>query len=226
MPGESSSDLGSGWRVQIRAAWRTKLAMAVVLPVFFCGCYFPLEHFRLFEPRTLPISAVDRVISFQPGWVWGYQSIYLLINAVPWLARSRGELLRYVRGFLLLCCISFGMFLVFPVRGPRPEALPPELMYRVLVWYDRPLNSFPSLHAGLLVYNIAFVWRVLGNRRSIVCGVLCVWSALICYAALAIKEHYAIDIVAGGVLAVVCDQVIWQGSKRVRRQSMPHLETG
>ena len=46
------------------------------------------------------------------------------------------------------------------MAGPRPEVLPDHDFYELLVAYDRPLNSMPSLHAGLVVYSLLFANRV------------------------------------------------------------------
>ena len=39
-------------------------------------------------------------------------------------------------------------------------------MYWLLMQYDVTLNSLPSLHAGMVVYTVAFGRRILGNVLS------------------------------------------------------------
>ena len=76
-------------------------------------------------------------------------------------------------------------------------------MYGLLRRYDTPLNSMPSLHAGLLIYTLCFGRRIAGDALPAWVGVLCVaWAALILYATLATKEHYAADLAAGAGLAL------------------------
>ena len=68
--------------------WKVKTALMVVLTVFFCVPYFTLQRFLLFNPRTFPLSALDRAIDFNPRWIWAYQSVYLLLIALPWMAST------------------------------------------------------------------------------------------------------------------------------------------
>ncbi len=163
------ADLGRGRRVTerfgrvascARANWRMKAALSAGLTLFFCVPYFTLQRLTLFPARTLPLSAIDRAIDFDPRWVWAYQSAYLLLTIVPWMVTTRPELRRYARGFLLLSGVGFVCFLLMPVRGPRPDIEPADVMFRILQWYDRPLNSFPSLHVGLAAYTVLFATSV------------------------------------------------------------------
>ena len=219
-----------------RANWRLKAALSAGLTVFFCVPYFTLQHLTLFPARTLPLSALDRAIGFDPRWVWVYQSVYLLLAIVPWMVPTRSELRRYARGFLLLSGVGFAFFLLLPVRGPRPDVEAANLMFRALQWYDRPLNCFPSLHVGLAAYTVLFAARLsrgrmtVSARRSVV-SLAWLWTTLIAYAAVATRQHYAIDLPAGTLLACVCH---WWNCHNTRRSTAhaerptvrPHLSPG
>jgi membrane-associated phospholipid phosphatase len=209
--------------------WRFKLSLGLTLAALFCFPYFLLEYHPLFPSRTLPLSWLDRAAGFHPMWIWPYQSIYLLINALPWLATSREQLRRYTVGFGALCAVGFAVFLLFPVRAPRPAVERATGMFRLLLLYDRPLNALPSLHAGLLVYTLAFGRRVVGRALPWkVWLALLAWSGVILYATLATKQHYAVDLVAGAVLAAGCDALAWfsrdrsmAGEARGREEPVP-----
>ncbi len=209
-----------------RANWRMKAALSAGLTLFFCVPYFTLQRLTLFPARTLPLSAIDRAIDFDPRWVWAYQSAYLLLTIVPWMVTTRLELRRYARGFLLLSGVGFLFFLLLPVRGPRPDIEAADFMFRVLRWYDRPLNCFPSLHVGLAAYTVLFAARVSRGRMPAVArwslvSLAGLWTAVIAYAALATKQHYAIDLPAGALLASVCHWWTWRHMQR----SMAHAES-
>lgn len=207
MPGESFSS-------RIFACWRLKVALAAIVSFTFCVPYFLIGNFPLVAVRELPLTALDRAIGFHPyPWVWIYQSEYIIVNALPWLARRREELIRYVCGFAMLSLISFLVFLAFPIRAPKPTVENATGMYWLLQQYDVPYNSLPSLHASLVVYTLAFGNRIIG--RNVGRGVkllFVVWGALILYATLATKEHYAIDIVTGVALALLGDRWAWRGA--------------
>jgi hypothetical protein len=117
-----------------RANWRLKAALSAVLVVCFCAPYFALQHVALSPPRRLPLSAVDRAIGFDPRWIWAYQSVYLLLTAVPWIRLNAADLHRYARGFLQLSGLGFACFLLLPVRGPRPDVEAADFMFRLLQW--------------------------------------------------------------------------------------------
>jgi membrane-associated phospholipid phosphatase len=197
----------------------------VGLTLFFCVPYFTLQLFTVFPARTLPLSGIDRAIVFDPRWVWAYQSVYLLLAIVPWMATTRSELRQYARGFLLLSGVGFGFFLLLPIRGPRPETEAADFMFRLLRSYDGPLNCFPSLHVGLAVYTVLFGarlsrGRMMASARRTVLSLAWLWTALIAYAALATKQHYAIDLPGGALLACVCH---WWNCHQLQR-STAHAE--
>ena len=81
----------------LAAHWRHKAALSFALTLAFCVPYFLLQHVVLLPVRRLPLSLLDLSIPFSPGWVWIYQSVYVLISIVPWFANSTDDLHRYAR---------------------------------------------------------------------------------------------------------------------------------
>src|SRR4051794_20183328 len=218
MPGGSSSSRPS-WRVwlaplpsRVRSEWRLKVVLAAAMTALFCGPYFLLGHFPLFPVHDLPLTWMDRSIGFHPyAWVGVYQSEYLAVNLIPWLAVTRRQLSHYAKGFAIVALVSFAVFIVFPVRSPRPPAPDATGMYGLVLRYDVPLNALPSLHAALVVYTMCFGRRVFADGLPRSLGAVCVlWAALILYATLATKQHYLVDVAAGTVLAVLADAWAWR----------------
>ena len=105
-----------------RANWKMKAALSVGLTLFFCVPYFTLQRLTLLPVRTLPLSAVDRAIAFDPRWVWAYQSVYLLLTIVPWMVTSRSDLRRYARGFMVLSAVGFAFSCCCHSAGPAPTS--------------------------------------------------------------------------------------------------------
>ncbi len=196
---------------RVASCWRLKIVLSVIVAVVFCVPYFWIEHHPLLTVRTLPLSWLDRAIRFQPViWIWVYQSMYVPINVVPWLAERRDDLWRYVLGIAVIAPVSFTVFVFFPIRGPRPaDADRAQGLYALLQVYDAPLNCLPSLHAALLVYAFIFGRRMLGREIPRGMTTVCVaWTLLVFYATLATKQHYAIDLFAGTALAIVVDAFV------------------
>lgn len=207
------------WRA-LAAHWRLKLGLSSLLTAFFCLPYFTLQSVQFAPVRTLPLATLDRAVPFVPEWAWVYQSIYLLLSIVPWLSASATHLWRYTRGFVLLASIGFAFFLVLPIHGPRPDVPASDPMFRLLVSYDTPLNSFPSLHVGLSVFTLLFGVRISHGlvpplRRAAIAG-LVVWVAAIAFATLATKQHYAVDLPAGALLALGCHAWSWRNAAEPR----------
>lgn len=235
MPGGSSSSPAAAaprvpWRAWLadlprraRAHWRTKALLAGAITFLFCVPYFLLGHYPVMPVRDLPLSRIDRAVGFHPdGWVWVYQSVYVPVNLVPWLARRRGELQGYAKGFAAVSLVSFAVFFLFPVRAPKPEVPDAGGMYWLLQLYDADYNSLPSLHAALLVYTLCFGRRLFARGRPRGLDAFCVaWAALILYGTLATKEHYLVDIVAGAALALVVDALVWRGAAAVVISTAP-----
>lgn len=195
-----------GLTSRLDAELRLKILLSLGLTAFFLGGYFLLQRLVVFPVTRLAPGPVDRWVEFDPRWVWVYQSLYLLLP-VPWLAETRRQLLTYARGFVLLALAGFAVFLLCPVAGPRPEGVEASGLYRLLILYDRNLNAFPSLHIGLAVYTSLFGLWLLGRsavpwRLRLLCGALAgVWTVAIAYSTLAVKQHYAVDLPAGALLA-------------------------
>lgn len=209
----------------LRVNWRSKAALTFALTAFFCVPYFALQRVVVFPVRTLALSSLDRAIDFDPSWVWAYQSVYLLLAAVPWMSTTREELRKYSAGFVLLSIVGFLFFFFIPVRGPRPDTATPDVMFRFLQSYDRPLNCFPSLHVGLAVYTVLAACVIfrrapeLIRRRISFLGWM--WTFAVGYAALATKQHYAIDVATGALLGYACGWSTWH----VTQRSTAHAET-
>jgi membrane-associated phospholipid phosphatase len=200
--------------LRVVAEWRLKLLLLVGLTAAFCGPYLLLTHHAVRPVRDLPLTALDRWAGFDPRWVWAYLSLYLLNPTLPWLATSRAQLQRYVVGFAWLAGVCFVIYLLMPVRAPRPAVYPSTGMYALLRQLDGPYNALPSLHAGFIYFTLAFARRVYGPVRPAVVAFFLGWGAVIIWATLATKQHYAVDLLAGIVVAAACDAVAWRRSRR------------
>jgi membrane-associated phospholipid phosphatase len=201
---------------RIKARWQHKAWLTALLAFVFVPLYLVVSH-RVWRPLwSPPLTWLDRHIAFQPGWVWPYQSLYLITATIPWLATTRLQLRRYVISFWLVATIGLVTFVLLPVAAPRPPVAAPSSGMSILLSYDGPYGDFPSLHAGFLVLTLAFGFRVMECRVPIVViAAMLAWAMVILFATLALKEHYAIDLLAGIVLALVADWLVWHGRWRL-----------
>lgn len=199
-------------RDRLAAYWKGKLLFTVVLNVLFWTIYTWLSHHSFFTRRTVPLTWLDTHIPLQPAWAYVYMSQFGYVGAVPWLMRTGAGLRRYVLGAVLLSGISFLVFILYPVAGPRPEHLEASGLLAMIQQSDGVLNCIPSLHAGFLSYSFSMGWRLFRGRLPwwFILGCL-LWGAGIWYSTLATKQHYLADLIAGGILGWFCDWIVWRG---------------
>jgi membrane-associated phospholipid phosphatase len=212
MPAALSVDLiRFGWR-RFSTLWVLKLEATVVVSVIFWSCYLFLSYHAIINVHELPITALDRWAGYRPSpWAWIYESIFLLTAITPWLIVSREQLRRYLIGFALLSLASFFVFAFFPVAAPRPASAGPSPFLQFITQIDGPLNAFPSLHAGSLVLNLALIHRLFGRQlHPLGVVALWIWAGLILFATLATKQHYAVDLLAGGLIGWAADWMAWK----------------
>lgn len=199
--------------------------MFLLLVPLFNLFYFLPQWVRWREPGRLPMTVIDRLVPFDPGWVYVYVSMYVMLTIPPLLTARGGALWRYTIGATIMFLGAAVVFLLWPVAYPRPP-LPADgpALYRAIVSVDRPINSIPSLHAGIVGYTLFFAGRALADlprsarRAMLVVGTL--WSALILYGTLATKQHYFLDLPPGILLAWVAHGIAWLGAERP--QNVPH----
>src|SRR5262245_30668558 len=147
---------------RLTALWREKLLLTGAFNILFWTGYLLLSRHAFLPVRVLPMTWLDNWAGFR-GHLWSviYESNFL-IGLVPWFIVSREVLRRYVIGFALLSAVSFVIFVLFPVASPRPANLNDGGMFLIFITrVDGPLNAFPSLHAGTLVYTLALGRRML-----------------------------------------------------------------
>lgn len=200
---------------RLRAELPTKIAVLLGLAIGICVPYFLLQRIALFPTRSVPVTPLDAWIPFEPTWVWVYGSIALLVPLAPLLAIRPEDLVRYARGLALLCVTCFAIFLVAPVLGPRPPESPPHPVYSGLVAIDRAFNSMPSLHAGLALYSVLFGYRIVRDdlsprTRACVWLAAAVWSAAILYSTVATRQHWALDLPPGMLIAWLAHRWAWR----------------
>jgi membrane-associated phospholipid phosphatase len=177
--------------------------MRLALVALFVAIYFVLQRVVLFVPHQFAATRVDDFIEFDARWTWVYLSVAGLLGCAVagWGPRNRAT--PQLRNLFVIVVICFAAFFLFPVEGPRPDVMEHDFLYNLVVRYDRNLNTFPSLHAALVVYAVLFARRVVSKRIMIL---LALWVAFALFASLAIKQHYAVDVLAGIVVAIGADR--------------------
>lgn len=151
---------------------------------------------------TLPL---DRRIPLVSGFIWPYLLCYVFPFLPLLVVRDWHRFNRALLAIILANAAAFLVYILLPIAFPRPE-LGAALSDRVLAFqfrYDfKPgANKLPSLHVtyAWIVYLLC-LRQGLGRVRE---GLILLTAALISVSTLFVKQHILLDVLAGGVWAVV-----------------------
>lgn len=218
-----------GWsrRAWDRMQWHWLLKMLGIpgyMGLFMLGYFWLLRH-PMFPVTIMPLTALDHLIGFQPWSIVIYASLWLYISLVPMLIASRRELATYLSAVTVLSLAGFLCFFLWPTAVPAfgiQWARYPLVAFLKSV--DASGNACPSLHVAFAVLTGVWLHRLLREvsaphilRLSNGC-----WCLAILYSTLALKQHVALDVLAGASLGlvVVWGHLLWLAQWKRRRKAL------
>ena len=172
----------------------------------FFGAYFYVLRNPAYPVTVMPVTFLDRLIPFQPPAFYVYASLWVYVSLPPALLALRRELYGYSAVMAAMCLTGLGIFYFWPTAVPPADidwALHPDLEF--LKNLDAAGNACPSLHVATVVFSGMWLHRLL-RRFGAPWWVLVVnggWCAGIVYSTLAIRQHVAVDVLAGLALGVL-----------------------
>lgn len=190
---------------------------AIGTPLFialFFGAYFYVLRHPAYPPTLMPVTALDRLIPFQPPAFYMYVSLWVYVSLPPALLALRRELYGYAAAMAAMCLVGLGIFYFWPTAVAPAEidwALYPEMEF--LKNIDAVGNACPSLHVATAVFSGLWL-HCLMRRFGAPWWVLLVngaWCAGIVYSTLAVRQHVAVDVLAGLVLGVLAARLSLRG---------------
>ena len=180
---------------------RSKWIAVCLLTVCVATPYYLFERLVFRPVFNMPVWPLDRAIPFQPGAIWLYQSVYLLLSIPAILITRREDVWRYAAGIFLIGLVANSIFLLFPTQIERP--IPPDAnwLYALTIHADLRLNACPSLHAAWVIFAGLWTNRLRFPRPpALRAAALLLWSSAILYATIATRQHVLLDLIAGGLL--------------------------
>ena len=175
----------------------------MVLFFLLIPLYVLIPEFLPPKTRYVPELALDRALPLIPSWAIVYGALYLFLILLPvFVIRQDGLIRRTVYAYLLIWITAYVFFfVVYPTAAPRPDKVSGEGFavwgLRALYSADPPYNCFPSLHVAHSLVSALACSSV--HRRL---GIIAMLSAaLVALSTLFTKQHYVLDVVAGGLLA-------------------------
>jgi membrane-associated phospholipid phosphatase len=195
---------GAGWLQQawIRGLtfWPAKIIGMTLGMTLFFAAYFWVLHHPLFSVTTMPLTAVDRLISFRPEALPLYLSLWLYVSLVPALLIDRREIGSYALAAAGISVIGLGIFLLWPTTVEWSDADWSQYpAFAFLQSVDASGNACPSLHVAFAVFTAVWLGRLLrqiGTGRG-VRAFNWLWCLGILYSTVAIRQHVLIDVIAG-----------------------------
>jgi membrane-associated phospholipid phosphatase len=189
--------------------------------LLLAGLFVVPERFHLGEPTSLDRSVVDDWIPFLAWTIWVYASYYLLLILAVWLPKDDKRRSDAAYGLVLAAIIGVIIFTLWPTSVMRQSPGfdgPTGFLWRLLFSVDTPMNALPSLH----VANTCLAAIALWSRRGLWRIIVPVWATMVILSTLTTKQHYAIDVPGGLLLAAICFVVVRFGVK----YSPPPLAAG
>jgi membrane-associated phospholipid phosphatase len=199
----------SPWTAEIglrmrKLLWLKMLGTTVVTWSFFIGYFYVLRNpvHPVFE---MPLTAFDRWIGFQPEALFIYLSLWLYIGIGPGLQRGFWELVVYGLWLAAMSLTGLALFYLWPTAVPPlgfdASGYPG---FAMLQGVDAAGNACPSLHVATAMFTVIRIEQVLrdaGTPRWLR-AVNLLWFVAIAWSTLAVKQHVALDALAGAALGI------------------------
>ena len=188
-----------------RRWWLKAIIMAFGMTVFF-AVYFRVLNHPQFPVTIMPLTAIDRLIGFQPRTLYLYLSLWFYVTLAPALLSDRQEIISYALAAIVLSAIGLGIFFFWPTSVPQPDvdwSRYPEFAF--LKSADAPGNACPSLHVAFAVFTAVWLERLLRRLGAGYCarGFNWLWCLGIVYSTVAIHQHVFLDALAGAMLGAM-----------------------
>ena len=198
------------------------IGTTVFISVFFVGYFYVLRN-PVYPPTVMPAIWLDRLIGFQPLALPVYLSLWLYVSLLPAFFSTRAELYRYGLSMMLMCVAGLCIFYFWPTAAPAPDidwSRYPDMDF--LKNIDAAGNACPSLHVATAFFSCIWFHHLL-RRFGVPLWVHLfnwTWCIAIVYSTVAVRQHVAVDAIAGLVLGGAS---AWL-SLRGRRNLPPSLE--
>jgi membrane-associated phospholipid phosphatase len=183
----------------------------------FFAAYFYLLHGPAYPTTVMPVTWLDRLIGFQPLALPMYLSMWVYVSLPPALLATRRELADYGLAMAVTCLAGLLVFYFWPTAVPAADvdwAQYPDLGF--LKSMDASGNACPSLHVATAVFSAIWLHHLLRRFGAPLWlqGVNWLWCIGIIYSTLAIRQHVAVDVLAGLLLGLLTATV--SSRQRVR----------
>ncbi|MEI6604562.1 MAG: phosphatase PAP2 family protein [Verrucomicrobiota bacterium] len=191
-------------RIRCHIVFKT-CGISAFIWVFFIGYFQVLRH-PVHPVTIMPLTALDRMIPFQPQALVPYLSLWFYLGIAPGLLLTYRELIAYGLWIAALCGVGMACFYTWP------SAVPPlgfdvtgHPGFAMLQGVDATGNACPSLHVATALFTAIWVEHML-RQLQMPWGLRLANAAsfaAIAYSTLATKQHVLLDALAGAALGTI-----------------------
>ena len=195
------------WQQMQRRFWLKLFGISGFMWLFFIGYFQVLRH-PVRPVIEMPLTLLDQWVTFEPFALVAYVSLWVYVGIPAGLLPSVRQLVAYGLWAGALCITGLACFYAFPTAVPRP-LLPVDVAqhpgFALLQGVDSAGNAFPSLHVATALFSAFWIDRLLRQfaapwpPRTL----NALWVLLIVYSTMAIKQHVALDVAGGTLLALL-----------------------
>lgn len=197
---------GAVWRRMRHLFWLKAIGTTAWTWLFFIG-YFHLLRHPAQAVVSMPLTALDHWLPFQPGWLGAYLSLWVYVGIAPGLQASLRGLLAYGVWAGALCASGLLAFWLWPNAVPPNAAAATSSAagMSLIRGIDAAGNACPSMHVAIAMFTVCWIERLLRDvaAPAWLRGLNLAWFAAIVYSTLAVKQHVLLDVLAGGLLGAV-----------------------
>lgn len=195
--------------------WHNQAAVLILKHIYlksigttlFIGLFFAAYFYLLTNPvypiTVMPVTMLDRLITFQPATLPLYLSLWVYVSLPPALLATRRELYQYSLAIAGTCITALLIFYFWPTAVPASAIdwlQSPDVHF--LKGIDAAGNAFPSLHVATAIFSASWLHYLLGRIGTprLILVVNWAWCIGIIYSTLAIRQHVVVDVAAGLLL--------------------------
>jgi membrane-associated phospholipid phosphatase len=200
----------SPWHRQVAATitmhpYVKGIGTTAFISLFFVAYFYVLRH-PAYTPTVMPAIWLDRLIGFQPLALPVYLSLWLYVSLLPAFFSVRAELYRYGLSMMLMCVAGLFIFYFWPTAAPAPDidwSRYPDMDF--LKNIDAAGNACPSLHVATAFFSAVWFQHLM-RRFGVPAWILVInwiWCIAIVYSTVAVRQHVAVDAIAGLALGGV-----------------------
>jgi membrane-associated phospholipid phosphatase len=187
------------WR-RFRRMFLLKLVGISAFMWAFFVAYFELLRHPAYPVAEMPLTALDRLIPFQPAAMGAYLSLWFYVGIAPGLMGSFRALVVHGLWAASLCGVGLACFYFWPTAVPTAGHPPLALLQGV----DAAGNACPSMHVAAAMFSAVCLDALL-RRVQVPAPLRWVnagWLLAIAYSTLAVKQHVVVDVIAGALLGL------------------------